>query len=306
MKILLCTKNDLFGADILNWLLPRLAGHELRVLLSDKTRAAENSIADLAVEKVLERDLPLGQLFPVIDAQPLRGELLSFHGLAERHQISIEKVYNINAQDAESQIRDFAPDVIVSARFSLIFKAKILEIPRWGTYNIHPGALPGYAGLFAPMRGLLNGEDRLGCTLHLVDEGIDTGAIHSVSWLPAVPARSVFGHISELYRLGLVRLISLLEGLEQGTPPTLKPQDRSAFRYYRLPGAVDFDDLRRRGTEPMHYPDYCRFIRRFWPDDMSLHAPEFFEPSRLEAMVAQMTADSHATIPGVRVPVLTG
>ena len=132
MKILLCTKNDVFGAEILNWLLPRLQRHELTVLLSDKTRAEENSIPDLVVEKILERELPLNQLFPLIDAQPLCGELLTFQALAQRHGVSIEKVHNINDEASERRIRDFAPDVIVSARFSLIFKANTLQIPRWG------------------------------------------------------------------------------------------------------------------------------------------------------------------------------
>lgn len=295
MKILLCTKNDVFGAEILNWLLPRLQRHELTVLLSDKTRAEENSIPDLVVEKILERELPLNRLFPLIDAQPLCGELLTFQALAQRHQVSLEKVHNINDEASERRIRDFAPDVIVSARFSLIFKANTLQIPRWGTYNIHPGALPGYAGLFAPMRGFLNGDAQLGCTLHQVDEGIDTGHIHSVSWLPAVPARSVFGHIGDLYRLGLVSLMAVLDGLEQGVHPTLTPQDRSAFHYYRLPGVGDFAELRRRGVEPVLLPDYCRFIQRFWPAGMAAQAPEFFEPAGIEALLGQSTAGTGRT-----------
>jgi len=291
MRILLCTKNDVFGADILNWLLPRLARHELTVLLGDNVPAKAGGIPDLVVQKTLEYEVPLNRLFPLIDAQPLHGELLTFQGLAQRHGVSIEKVYNINDSASERRIRDFAPDVNVLARFNLILKANTLLIPRLGTYNIHPGALPGYAGLLAPMRGLLNGDARLGCTLHQVDEGIDTGNIYSVSWLPAVPSRSVFGHIADLYRMGLVSLMSLLEELDQGVSPTLTPQDRTAFRYYRLPVAGDFAELRRRGVELALYPDYCRFIRRFWPDGMQGRTPEFFEPAGIEAMIAQITAD---------------
>jgi len=285
MKILLCTKNDLFGADILNWLLPRLAGHQLRVLLSDKTRAEENSIPDLVIEKVLERDVPLGQMFPMIDAQPLRGELLSFQGLAERYGVSIQKVYNINGDASENQIRDFAPDVIVSARFSLIFKANILRIARWGAYNIHPGALPGYGGLFAPMRGLLNGDARLGCTLHQINEGIDTGPVHSVAWLTANPALSVFAHLSDVYRLGLENLMLLLDDLARGMAPRLVQQDPAAFRYYGLPAADDFAHLRQRGIEPVSFPDYCRFVRRFWPAEMAGATPTFLDPVALARQI---------------------
>jgi len=99
-------------------------------------------------------------------------------------------------------IRDWAPDIIISARFSLIFKSNIEQIPPLGIFNIHPGALPGYAGLCAPLRGMLNGEKELGCTLHQVDNGIDTGPIYAVGYLAAQPEKSVFGHIAQLYELG--------------------------------------------------------------------------------------------------------
>jgi methionyl-tRNA formyltransferase len=225
-------------------------------------------------------------LFTIIDAQPLRGELLSFHGLAERHGVSIQKVHNINCDETENQIRDFAPDIIVSARFSLIFKANILSIPRWGTYNIHPGALPGYAGLFAPMRALLNGDTRLGCTLHQVDEGIDSGPIHSVSWLAAIPTWSVFDHISDVYRLGLQNMMLLLDDLARGLSPRLEQQDPAAFRYYCLPNADDFALLRQRGIEPVNLPDYCRFIRRFWPSGLTRAEPTFFDPAALARQIS--------------------
>lgn len=53
------------------------------------------------------------------------------------------------------------------------------------TVNAHPGRLPDYRGLDAPLWALADGEpSAVGSTLHLVDEGIDTGAI--VEWKPYV------------------------------------------------------------------------------------------------------------------------
>ena len=59
MKLLLCVKQDLHGCIFLNHLLPKLAGHDVRVLLSDKTRPAEHHIPALAELAYLERGLPL-------------------------------------------------------------------------------------------------------------------------------------------------------------------------------------------------------------------------------------------------------
>jgi methionyl-tRNA formyltransferase len=75
MKLLLCTKNDLFGAVILNYLLPELRHHEIRVLLSDKARSGEDSIPELRAEKFLEREYPLEQFFVALDRERSGGAM---------------------------------------------------------------------------------------------------------------------------------------------------------------------------------------------------------------------------------------
>ncbi len=268
MKILFCTKNDIFGAVILNKILPQLKNHEVKVLLSDKTRAEENSVAELVEEKFLERDFPLNLIFPLIDSQSVTGELLTFAGCAKKYNIDISTILNINNAESEKMIRDWAPDIIVSARFSLIFKKNIEQIPPLGIFNIHPGALPGYAGLCAPLRGMLQGDKQLGCTLHRVDEGIDTGPIYAVGYLAAEPEKSVFGHIAQLYELGLANLLKLLGEFSEGREPALQVQDPAAFRYFRLPDAAAFEQLRARGIEPVSYKIYGELIKKFIPAEI--------------------------------------
>ena len=289
MKILFCTKNDIFGATILNFILPRLASHEVRVFLSDKTRSAENKVPELSEEKFLERDFPLNVVFPAIDAGPDVGELLTFEGCARRYGVSIEICQKINSPETEQEIRAWGPDVIVSARFSLIFKGNIERIPRFGIYNIHPGALPGYAGLCAPLRGLVNGEEKLGCTLHKIDMGIDTGPIYSVSTMPATPWASVFSHIAQLYEMGLTSLLEVLQTLEAGRQPQMRPQTQEGFRYYHLPGSEVFEQMRRLGIRPVAFEAYSELVRRFCPATSS--------PKLLEIISAATAEQATADIP---------
>jgi len=299
MRILFCTKKDVFGAWILNWILPKLTGHQVKVLLSDKTRPAEHSVLALLEEKFLERDLPLQALFPMLDAQSAQGLLATFEGCKRRYQLEINTVTSINDAASEQGIRDWAPDIIISARFSLIFKANIERIPRLGIFNIHPGALPGYAGLYAPLRGIFNREERLGCTLHQVDEGIDTGAIYSVSYLEVKPERSIFGHIAELYELGLLSLLRLLAALEQGNAVKLEVQDTKLFRYYRLPEQEVFTELEARGVVVVCYGAYSDFILQFV-------APELLEQfaAPLQAQTLERLVHSVKTL-GVQEALLT-
>lgn len=44
-------------------------------------------------------------------------------------------------------------------------------------FNLHPGLLPRNRGFAAMFYGIMNDDDYLGCTLHLVDENMDTGDI---------------------------------------------------------------------------------------------------------------------------------
>ena len=291
MRILFCTKNDVFGASILNWILPRLGEHQVKVLLSDKTRTEENSVQALVEEKFLERDLPLRALFPLIDDQTATGKLLTFEGCRQRYQVEIDTIYRINDADAEAMIRDWAPDIIVSARFSLIFKKNIEKIPPLGIFNIHPGALPGYAGLYAPLRGVLNADKQLGCTLHQVDEGIDTGAIYSVSYLPFTVERSIFGHIAQLYELGLTSLLALLGDLERGEKARLKIQDETLFRYFRLPDEAAFAHLKALGVDLVAFDVYSDFIQQFVPDALSNQLSQALSPQALEQITHQISTD---------------
>jgi methionyl-tRNA formyltransferase len=265
MYLTICTKRDIFGCLILNWLLPKLGGHAVSVLLSDKTRPNEESVPELAELKLLERDLPMRLLFPLLNRLPQnRGEhLLSFENLAAHHDVPIHVVERINDGDGAERLRDCAPDLILSVRFSLIFKQATIDLPRHGIYNVHPGALPHYGGLFAPMRGMIAGEKRLGCTLHRIDAGIDSGPIRSVDYLDVDPERSLFWHVSRLYPLGLARFIELLALLERAEPVALTPQDPSLREYRSMPGAEDFAAFRARGGALVKPEDYLDCLGSF-------------------------------------------
>jgi methionyl-tRNA formyltransferase len=88
---------------------------------------------------------------------------------------TVREVADANAPECERLLKALAPDVLVLGS-SRILRPHILNIPRVGVLNPHPGLLPGYRGVDVIPWALYNG-DPLGVTIHFVDPGIDTGDV---------------------------------------------------------------------------------------------------------------------------------
>ena len=80
-----------------------------------------------------------------------------------------------------NEARDFLVGIgadLVIARCKAILKPAILEIPRVGTFVLHPGICPEYRNAHGCFWALANRDlDRVGMTLLRVDSGIDTGPV---------------------------------------------------------------------------------------------------------------------------------
>jgi hypothetical protein len=245
VRILICTKRDLPAALALNRLMAGLAGrgHELRLAYSDKTRSAELDHPGLRQLKLLERDLPNKLLFPLLESSgDTSGRLRTFTELERLHDAPGRILRSLSEPAAEGLLREFKPDLIVSIRFSFIFPQRQIVLPRLGILNIHPGTLPGYGGLFAPMRQMMQGETHAGATLHYIDAGIDTGPVIEVRRLPIDRTRSMLWHAMRLYPLGVDALLERLPLLEAGAMRLdSTPQPRGAHPYFTMPQPADLE-----------------------------------------------------------------
>lgn len=68
-------------------------------------------------------------------------------------------------------------DLVVMAGWDLIVSQEFLKHFPQRVINIHPSLTPAFPGLNAPLQALEYGVKITGCTLHFVDEGVDTGPI---------------------------------------------------------------------------------------------------------------------------------
>jgi len=78
-------------------------------------------------------------------------------------------------------------DFVVLAGFMRVIKEPLLRAFLGRILNIHPSLLPTFRGLEAWRQALEAGVPEAGCTVHLVDEGVDTGKILGQSRVPVLP-----------------------------------------------------------------------------------------------------------------------
>lgn len=275
MKILICTKRDLEGTLFLNQALPALAGHEIvEVWLSDKNRQAEDQVPELGHLRFLERTLPIDLVFPLVDrlleGHPQPPACATLHGLETRHGLRIRVVDGVNGPEARARMAALTPDLVLVARFSHLFDADTIAIPPQGILNIHPGHLPEYAGLYAPMRAVTDGRSHFGTSVHWITPGIDDGPLIKVIPSPIRRDRCLLSQGGELYPVALPTVLEVLAGCAAGERPAGTPQDRRQRRYRSLPSAAEFDALARQGMSLWNPAAYLATLNRFLPPGMVL------------------------------------
>ena len=90
--------------------------------------------------------------------------------------------------EAESEIvrllREANVDFVVLAGFMRVIKEPLLQSFPGRILNIHPSLLPSFRGLEAWRQAVEARVSEAGCTVHLVDSGVDTGKILGQSRVP--------------------------------------------------------------------------------------------------------------------------
>jgi phosphoribosylglycinamide formyltransferase-1 len=122
------------------------------VVISNKSNAKGLTIAK-----------KMGVQTVVIDSSKYKGNRLQF----DKEIISILRKYKVTPTNGLVCLAGFMR--IISPYFIKEYKNKIL--------NIHPALLPAFPGLDAQKQAIEFGAKYSGCTVHFVDEGVETGPI---------------------------------------------------------------------------------------------------------------------------------
>jgi phosphoribosylglycinamide formyltransferase-1 len=74
-------------------------------------------------------------------------------------------------------LRDHGVQVVLLAGFMRVIHERFLDAFPGAVLNVHPSLLPAFRGLHGPRQALEYGATVAGCTIHLVNETVDSGPI---------------------------------------------------------------------------------------------------------------------------------
>jgi phosphoribosylglycinamide formyltransferase 1 len=110
-------------------------------------------------------------------------------------------------------VAKYEPDLVVSAGFMKILGPAFLARYAGRVINTHPALLPAFPGAHAVRDAVAYGVKVTGCTVHLVDGGVDTGPILAQEAVPVEPGEAtadLHERIKTVERLLLVDVLARL------------------------------------------------------------------------------------------------
>lgn len=110
-------------------------------------------------------------------------------------------------------VQEARVDLVVLAGFMRILKGNFLRLFENRVINIHPSLLPAFPGLESWKQALDYGVKVTGCTVHFVDQGMDTGPIIAQETVPVLEgdsAETLHGRIQEKERMLYPQVLGLL------------------------------------------------------------------------------------------------
>lgn len=89
------------------------------------------------------------------------------------------------------ELREYGVELVCLAGYMRIVGPVLLSAYANKIINIHPALLPAFPGLHAQQQAWEYGVRYSGCTVHFVDEGMDTGPIIMQAVVPVLPGDTV-------------------------------------------------------------------------------------------------------------------
>ena len=167
--------------------------------------------------------------------------------------------YNKIRTEGVGDLKNLAPDIMVTCAFGQILSQEIIDIAPRGIINVHASLLPKYRGAAPIQYSVINGDTETGVTIMQTEAGIDTGDILSVEKTPIYPDETAGELFERLSEIGAKLIVETLDKIEAGKIMPVKQDETKATHVKMLTretGKIDWTksakDIKNlvRGTNP--------------------------------------------------------
>lgn len=162
---------------------------------------------------------------------------------ARASAVPVHTTTSVNDAETAGWIAGRSPDCVLSVRPGVIFRQRLIDaVPP--ILNLHCSMLPEFRGIAGVLRALAAGRDRLGCTVHRIeDEQVDRGDIAAQTTVERTSGRSVYFHTLRLYGRGPETLRTAVGRVVSGD--SLLPNEGGS--YFSWPDRTALRALHDRG-----------------------------------------------------------
>jgi methionyl-tRNA formyltransferase len=150
--------------------------------------------------------------------------------LAVSANLPVFQPENFKQAGALDALAALEPDLIVVIAYGLILPQAVLDIPKFGSINVHGSLLPRWRGAAPIHRAVMAGDDKTGITIMKVVKKLDAGDMLYKIECP-INADSTSSELhDQLAEIGAQGLIQVVNQIEQGTL-IAEPQDEALVTY---------------------------------------------------------------------------
>ncbi|MBL4693855.1 hypothetical protein JKY72_00605 [Candidatus Gracilibacteria bacterium] len=267
MKVIVLTYSGHLGANYILTHLPKNKDIEIVGIINRSTRWPQ--IKKRTKRLLLISGILVGLRFLVLFASlsiaaylkrvfSKKRRILDADEVAKIHNIPYHDVLSVNSKSTLEIIKKLKPDLLISNHFEQIIEKPLLQIPKIGTINIHPGILPKYGGIFPYFWKLLNREKHAGVTIHWMTEKLDDGEIIGIKRFKIKKADTAVDLLHKSSKVGLKLLNKTLRKIKKGTSQSVCKKGRC--KCYTLPTLNQFREFQATGRRLFSFKKLAKYF----------------------------------------------
>ncbi len=171
------------------------------------------------------------------------GNAFTLARVESQPNVRVLRVPDMHGEPALQAVREFAPHLGLSIAAPILRRA-LFAIPKLGTINLHKGKVPDYRGMPPAFWEMWTDQQAVGCTVHWVDDKLDTGAIAGQATVERQRYSSVRGLQLSLDQVGIELMRDVVQALLRGEERA-QPQSPGG-KTYRKPTMTQIAALERK------------------------------------------------------------